>query len=880
MFSTKSKLAFGYIVLIILLWGAIGYVYKQMNLLTQPTGLEESIYNRRRTTHNIISRLYEAEVTGQALRTGDSDELRIYTKAMKKVHLSIDTLRTLLTDSVQQARIDTVEILLRDKERNMLAVLEAMRTTPTDIIYRKQLDSLLHEHDSLITKSHVRRRVVTHHNTYTIRHEQKGFFRRLADVFAPEKADSTEVNNVVEEIFTDTIDRVFSPADTIASMLSGIQDKVFRTRRDELRTLSYRINRLKTAGSHLSRRVSQLLESIEQDEQAALAARMYHEQSIRREAALAMAGISVAAIILVLVFFTIIWRDLTRSNHYRRELEKARDYAENLLLAREKLMLTITHDIKAPAGSIIGYTDLLERLVKDKRQMFYLGNMKSSAQHLLALVTSLLDYHRLEAGKMDLNPVAFRPYRLLEDIYNSFLPLAGKKGITLEYTSDMPHTLTLEGDPFRIRQIVENLLSNALKFTAEGSITLTAGYSGARFSFTVEDTGCGMTEAEQGKIFNEFTRLPGAQGQEGFGLGLSITRKLVELQNGQISVDSVPGKGSRFSVVMPLPSFAHARKEEGEAGTLPHPTAAGLRILIIDDDSIQLQLTRDMLLSLNSPDRDIIETIVCCRQPDEVFRRIREEKFDILFTDIQMPAMDGFSLLDTLRNMPVEQAAAIPVVAITARAVPDDEGFGSRGFAAVLRKPFSRKDIMHILSRTLNCGEEVTEAATEDISAEDISAEDTSAEDISAEEKSETKDMGTDSSIISGNASRFSFSRLTEFSMDDEEAAREILSTFAEETLRNIRSLEDATAAHDTDAICATAHKMLPTFTMIEARDAIPALLWLDGHKGKTAEQAVAEEHAHTVIRTANEAVCSVQALKEQFTCQSKAQDSASRFPS
>ena len=860
MFSTKSKLAFGYIVLIILLLGAIGYVYKQMNLLTQPTGLEESIYNRRRTTHNIISRLYETEVIGQALRTGDSNELWLYTKAMKKVHLSIDTLHTLLTDSVQQARIDTVKILLRDKERNMLAVLEAMRTTPTDIIYRKQLDSLLHEHDSLITKSHVRRRVVTHHNTYTIHHEPKGFFRRLADVFAPGKADSTEVSNVVEEVFTDTIDQVFSPVDTIASMLSGIQDKVFQTRQDELRTLSYRINRLKIAGSHLSRRVNQLLESIEQDEQAALAARMYHEQSIRREAALAMAGISVAAIILVLVFFTIIWRDLTRSYHYRRELEKARDYAEDLLRAREKLMLTITHDIKAPAGSIIGYTDLLERLIIDKRQMFYLENMKSSAQHLLALVTSLLDYHRLEAGKMDLNPVAFRPYRLLEEIYNSFLPLAEKKGITLRYASDMAHDLTLEGDPFRIRQIVENLLSNALKFTAEGSITLTADYSGVRFSFSVEDTGCGMTEAEQGKIFNEFTRLPGAQGQEGFGLGLSITRKLVELQNGQISVDSTPGQGSRFRVVIPLPSFAHARQRDTEKcphlenhTPLPYPTAANLRILLIDDDRIQLQLTRDMLLSLNKADKDIIETIVCCQQPDEVFERIREEKFDILFTDIQMPAMDGFSLLDTLRNMPEEQAAAIPVVAITARAVPDDDGFRSRGFAAVLRKPFSRKDIMHILSRTLNCDEEVTGTGTEDKDAEDIVTEYISTKETITEEKSEIKDIEADSSIISGNTSRFNFSRLTEFSMDDEEAAREILSTFAEETKRNIRKMEDAIAAHDTNAICAIAHKMLPTFIMIEARDAIPALQWLDEHKGKATDHEEACRHAYTIIDIAKD---------------------------
>ena len=842
MFSTKTKLAFGYIILIILLLGAIGYVYKQMNLLTQPTGLEESIHNRRRTTHNIISRLYETEVIGQALRTGSSDEIWLYTKAMKKVHLSLDTLRNQLTDTVQQARIDTVNMLLRDKERNMLAVLDAMSTTPTDIIYRKQLDSLLHEHDSLITESHVRRRVVTHHNTYTIHHEPKSFFRRLADVFSPGKADSTEVSNVVEEVFTDTIDQVFSPIDTIASMLSGIQDKVFQTRQDELRTLSYRINRLKIAGSHLSRRVNQLLESIEQDEQEALAARMYHEQSIRRDAALAMAGISVAAIILVLVFFTIIWRDLTRSNHYRNELEKARDYAENLLRAREKLMLTITHDIKAPAGSIIGYTDLLERLITDKRQTFYLNSMKNSAQHLLALVTSLLDYHRLEAGKMDLNPVAFRPYRLMEDIYNSFLPLAEKKGITLSYVPDLQQDLTLEGDPFRIRQIVENLLSNALKFTNEGSITLKVSYSGVRLTFSVEDTGCGMSKAEQEKIFTEFTRLPGAQGQEGFGLGLSITRKLVELQDGEINVESTPGHGSCFSVIIPLPSYVHEKPAEEKEIENPVSFISGIRILIIDDDRIQLGLTRDMLLSLTNTSKDAMPDIVCCQHPEEVFEHIRKEKFDLLFTDIQMPAMDGFNLLEAIRSLSCEQAKNIPVVAITARAIPDDEGFRARGFAAVLRKPFSRKDIINAISLALNKTSidtsEISDSAKESVLPSD---------NIQPYEESITEN--------SSRQTTFNFSRLTEFSMDDEEAARCILNTFAEETRKNIIKMNEAIDRGDTTEICAIAHKMLPTFIMIEAREAIPALQWLDEHKNKGTDPATAEAHAHTVIRIAQEAI-------------------------
>ena len=759
---------------------------------------------------------------------------------MKKVHLSLDTLRSQLTDTIQQARIDTVNMLLRDKERNMLAVLEALSTTPTDIIYRKQLDSLLHEHDSLITESHVRRRVVTHHNTYTIHHEPKGFFRRLADVFAPGKADSTEVSNVVEEVFTDTIDHVFIPIDTIASMLSGIQDKVFQTRQDELRTLSYRINRLKIAGSHLSQRVNQLLESIEEDEQAALAARMYHEQSIRRDAAIAMAAISVVAIILVLVFFTIIWRDLTRSNHYRNELEKARDYAEDLLRAREKLMLTITHDIKPPAGSIIGYTDLLERLINDKRQKFYLDSMKNSAQHLLALVTSLLDYHRLEAGKMDLNPVAFRPFRLMEDIYNSFLPLAEKKNINLNYSPELAQNLTLEGDPFRIRQIVEHLLSNVLKFTNEGCITLTASYSGVRLRFSVEDTGCGMSKAEQEKIFTEFTRLPGAQGQEGFGLGLSITRKLVELQNGQISVESTPGHGSCFSVIIPLPSYTHEKDTEEPETENPNPTISNIRILIIDDDSIQLQLTKDMLLSLTSSEKNVIRTIVCCQHPEEVFERINEEEFDIIFTDIQMPAMDGFHLLEAIRNIPCKQAQDIPVVAITARAIPDDEGFRARGFAAVLRKPFSRKDIINAIGFALNK------------TSTDITEFNADKNDIVITTCNENKTISEESSVTS---SEFNFSRLTEFSMDDVEAARCILTTFADETRKNITKMDDAISRNDIKEICAIAHKMLPTFIMIEAREAIPSLQWLDEHKEKSTDSATALTHARIIIKTAVNAI-------------------------
>lgn len=804
MFSTSSKIVFGYIVLVGLLMGAFTYTIQQMNLLTTPTNLRDQLDHRRHITHRIISQLYDAEIIGQTLRTGNLDEYHHYLKAMKEVNASIDTLEIILTDTLQQARLDTVRTLLRNKQWNMYAVLEAMRNTPTDQIYQEQLDSLIAQQDSLLSTPHVRRKVITHHNSYTIHHKKKGFFKRLADVFAPGKEDSTQVSNVIQEEYTDTLDEVYSPIDTISHMITGIQHKVFQTRQKETEMLNTRINSLRIVGSGLSQRVNQLLENIEHDEQEAARVKLMQEEEIRKNAAKTMAHIAIAAFILVLVFSVVIARDITRNNHYRKELEKAKLYAENLLVAREKLMLTITHDIKAPAGSIIGYIDLLIRLVNDKRQQFYLSNMKSSAQHLLALVTSLLDYHRLEAGKMDLHPVTFNPHELLTNIYNSFQPLAEKKELQLTLKEKLPETLNLEGDPFRIRQITENLLSNALKFTAAGEITLQAEYHGNQFVLRVSDTGCGMTEKEQEKIFKEFTRLRSAQGQEGFGLGLSITRKLVELLGGKIEIESTPGKGSTFQVSMPLPSIS-SKTFHGTTPTTTQVSERLLRILIIDDDRIQMHLTEAMLHNLEEEFEGLKIKTVCCEHPEELVTELQNGKFDLVFTDIQMPAMNGFELLKHLRSLHFAQAQSIPLIAITARGDMDETDFQRKGFAGMLQKPFSQSDLCRILTHVFSL--QTNEAAL-------------------------PTQTGIPSSPKLEEEKSYNFSPLTAFSEDDPKAAREILQTFSQETRKNLKKIQDAMQMEDMESLCAVAHKMLPTFIMIEARKAIPSLQWLEQQRG------------------------------------------------
>ena len=823
MFSTSFKIVIGYILLVGLLIGAFTYTMQQMNLLTTPTSLRDQLDHRRHITHRIISQLYDAESIGQTLRTGKLNEYYHYLKAMKEVNASIDTLETILTDTLQQARLDTVRTLLQNKQWNMYAVLEAMRNTPTDQIYQEQLDSLIAQQDSLLSTPHIRRKVITHHNSYTIHHKKKGFFKRLADVFAPGKEDSTQVSNVIQEEYTDTLDEVYSPIDTISSMITGIQHKVFQTRQKETEMLNTRISSLRVIGSGLSQRVNQLLENIEHDEQEAARTKLMQEEEIRKEAAETMAKIAIAAFVLVLVFSIVIARDITRNNHYRRELEKAKSYAENLLVAREKLMLTITHDIKAPAGSIIGYIDLLIRLVNDRRQQFYLSNMKSSAQHLLALVTSLLDYHRLEAGKMDLHPVAFNPHELLTDIYNSFLPLAEKKQLQLDFKEKLPETLTLEGDPFRIRQIVENLLSNALKFTAAGGITLQAEYHGNQFVFCVSDTGCGMTASEQERIFKEFTRLSSAQGQEGFGLGLSITRKLVELLLGRIDIESAPGKGSTFKVSMPLPSISPkpAPGSKEPAITLPK---IHLRIAIIDDDRIQMHLTEAMLHNAAEEVKGFKVEAVCCEQPEELIEQLKNRTFDLVFTDIQMPAMNGFELLHHLRNQNFAQAQSIPVIAITARGDMNENDFLQKGFAGMLQKPFNQSELKKVVKNALP----------------HLTVSDNIPDTLPVQKDTHETSPHTDQP--------YNFSPLTAFSEDDPEAAKEILRTFAQETQKNMEKLQTAISNKDMEALCATAHKMLPTFLMIEAQKAIPMLKWLEQQRGTQTYTPEAEQAAEAVI--------------------------------
>lgn len=710
------------------------------------------------------------------------------------VHHEMETLSA--ADDQQNLRTDSLLTLIHEKDQNTIQMLRVLSEANDSLLSASEIEEIISEQDSVIIQQRVQHRVITKRDSLLTTPNKKGFFKRLAEVFAPSK-DSAVLVNTSLEVATDTILEPVASKDSLQQKIRMATEEKRLQRRRTIRRTSTKYQRM---NSQLTARMDSLIKQYE--EEMTLHARQDAEmqQEVRMRSARTIAGIAIGAVLLSAFFLVLIVRDISRSNRYRRQLEEANKRAEDLLVAREKLMLAITHDFKAPLGSIMGYTELLSRLTEDERQRFYLDNMKSSSEHLLKLVSDLLDFHRLDLNKEEVNRVTFNPSQLFEEIYVSFEPLTVAKGLALQCHVAPELNGRYVSDPLRLRQIVNNLLSNAVKFTQQGEITLTARYDSSKLTIAIADSGKGMAAEDRERIFQEFTRLSGAQGEEGFGLGLSIVKKLVVLLEGTIDVQSKLGEGSCFTVVLPLYPVGESIPEsqsspENETADIDEaatavPLMKVIRVLLIDDDKIQLSLTVAMLKQHGVD-------AVCCEQLEELIEQLRTSVFDVLLTDIQMPAINGFDLVKLLRASNIPQAKTIPVIAVTARSEMDKDVLCEHGFAGCLHKPFTVKELL----MTVNEGQ------------------------LSADEVHITEDM-----VNTG----INFSALTAYSGDDPEAAYSIIQTFVEETKKNVERMRQAFVDKDTDGIAAMAHKLLPLLTLIGASDAIAPLKFLESCRGES----------------------------------------------
>ena len=511
----RTKIVVGYVLIALIGLTAMIYVWRQTGALLEPDHSQQELRRRRGLVNQTLYHLYEAETYGQMLVAGYASYENRYKRELRLVRECIDSLRMRADDESQQMRLDTIVRLIAGKEQGIKALDRNLRSAGTATLLSENIQRMIPMLDSLSQPTIEPDTILVRDTVRVAPKKKRNFFRRFGDLFSPPKNDSQVV--VKTRVRIDAPPRQMSLGDTIAVVLQDLEQRV-TSERLALYDKAWREGlRLQRNNQQINQRIYRLIIDFEEEETAYLWERMQAREQVRRSSLVILGSVAAGSLLVMLLFVGILWRDVNRSNRYKRQLEAANRHNEALLEAREKLMLTITHDIKAPLGSIMGYIDLLTRLDLGKRGALYLDHMKSSADHLLELVTDLLDFYKLDSNKVAVNRIAFSPADLFTAVCTGFEPVAAAKGIELRCTLAAELSGQVAGDPSRVRQIAENLLSNAIKFTDRGFVAFDAWLEEGRLLFRVSDTGRGIGPEERERIFQEFVRLPSAGGVSGGG---------------------------------------------------------------------------------------------------------------------------------------------------------------------------------------------------------------------------------------------------------------------------------------------------------------------------------------------------------------------------
>lgn len=770
--SVSVKIAVGYVAVLFVFCVASLYIYRYIRSAGKLSDVERYVSMRSGLTSRFMFDVLGVENAEKMIILGNAGALPDYERMIRRTKADADSLKLLVDDPVQKARTDSLKLLLDEKYANTLRLLKLISSKNARSFYDEKLEQLRTGKDSVVIHHNAEKVTAEKKTTYVVEKTRRKFIDRLADAFRRQKTDTTEVLTDTHITAADTVSRALNVGDTIAGVLSDIKRKDNARRVVRRNIYMAQGDALRLAGAELTGRLRLLLDNIAGAEDRWFEEAAANDISSRRSTMFNIGALAAFAALLALIFLFFILRDISRADLYRSRLEAARNRAENLLEQRERLLLTVTHDIKSPIASISAFIEMLKAYVHEGKAAGYLECMRSSSAHLLSLVGALHDYHALENGRMGVTPVDFSPYNLLHNCAEGFRPMASAAGLSLRFVYTSDAALVFSGDAFRIRQIVENLVGNAVKYTSEGGVEIKAEVADGMLKMSVADTGMGMTEDESRRVFNAFTRLPGAQGIEGVGLGLSITRELVSLLGGTIRLKSVRGSGTTFFVELPLKPAAAPCNPAVPTGVASPVTEfpETLNILVIDDDAIQLRIIGDMLSSLGGNCWHITR----CSRIDEMFACLHERRYDIVFTDIEMPGMNGFEIVGKIGS------PSMPVVAVTAHDAISVPALEEAGFASCLFKPFTAAHLSSVIKS-------VTGIAT----------------------------SGTVPSSPSPSASPFS--ALTAFADGDPEAERDILQNFARETRSHISLFRRAIDTGCFVSVPELAHKLIPVFTMISS---------------------------------------------------------------
>ena len=839
MFSTRIKILVGYALLAIVLLSATWMVYDNTRSLSAVNHASERFMARRDIVDSLVFSMLETANAERSVLLGDASKWERFDSALSGSKRHARKLRLLLNDTLKQQRLDTLMALLIAKRENTLLVMNVLKNNSRDIYYNNKVEALHSGRDSIVISPQTKERHEQHETVYEVVKTKRGFFRRLGDAFRKQRTDTISTTRLTHQPSTDTIHHRLNIADSVANALAEIHSEQQRANDRQQDIISTRNDRLQLVSIQLTKRTWQLLEDIQSDEHNALQRVVGKAISSRRAMIVRIAVLGLLAILSAAILVVYILRDIKRERRDRQRILEAKTETERIMQQRERLLLTITHDIKAPAASIAGFIDLLSEYVDRPKAVGYLQSISGSANHLLQLVSALLDYHKLESGKAERHEVSFQPTALVSECVAQMQPLAMAKQLRLATDINVAENMFCRSDAFRIKQIVNNLVSNAIKYTDEGEVRVGITVLNGWMTLSVSDTGCGMTPEELQSVFNAFTRLPGAQGKEGVGLGLTITREIVTLLGGRINVASAKGKGTTFRVCLPVKvvtnqgvhsqskhtqgvhlSQVHQQSRElhqqskevhqqskhnSIVGALEtsappkgksqhHNTSTSqpiISVVIVDDDRLQGQLLNEMLRRIDGVQFDITTTI----HADEAISIAVEKNPHIVFTDIEMPEMNGSEIMRRIRNASSPTSAIdksvlrTKFVAMTAHEQSIMPQLRSDGFDACLFKPFSVHTLAATICQLTGIAVRVLENSKLTIAGE-------------AENNSKLKTQNSKLKIA-----------LLPFTDGDPEAEAQIIGDIRKSIEEYLEMIGDGS---DPERVAKAAHKAMPLLEMLE----------------------------------------------------------------
>ena len=750
------------------------------------SNLKKSILNQRvaidnnelvlNFTNELIRNVNEAQSHAQLYTiSGNPEHLIEFSKNLQETAAIKDSIIFYSGNDIKNEKIlNEIVDLLHLKESIIKEITHQYDIfNPYDEIYKILMNYKPKEKTTRIV-------AVSKQDTIIRKAEKQGFFQRVFSSETPRDSiilvTTTTYDTITEE----------SPGSRI-DLMAGIKiytDKGKQEYLERLQTIENQYQSFIKSDQEISEEISDLLIVLhKQTLTSVMSAIQKSETIIQRSLDYSIYGGTVA-LISILLFIFLISRDIKRVSRARRAMEEAKKRTEEIMESRHKLLLSVSHDIKAPLSSVIGYIELMQMEQHNENDKQRLNSMKYSSQHILSLLSNLLEFSSLEQGKQFIRRADFNVSELCDQLASMFKPIAENKQLKFFYHKNIADNLYINSDALKIKQVVSNIISNALKYTIEGEVHFGVYLINNKLVFNVIDQGIGIPSEKIEEMFKPFSKAENNTGlAEGNGFGLFVVKGLLEILGGNIRVMSELEKGSHFEISIPVKLVEKTEEEKHETTDTQIVTSnKKLHILLVDDDNSLLAVISAMLNKIG-------HTSDICRSYIEFNKYINElDNYDMVLTDREMGTFSGNDVMKTIKSVNKEKK----VILMTASDEYSEKYAISEGFDGYIKKPFSIRDLAALLNVNLT------------------------------EEEGHQCEFSTD------------FPQLCTMFDNDSNAIREILQTFVKSTSDNLVILNDAITDHDFAKAQAVCHKMRPMFIQLEQVSA-EYLTDMDSRRGQDA---------------------------------------------